>query len=262
MARCLTAAQGKPVDESAMLASQADTEAFHGRLRQARELSRRAVAAALLGDDKETAAGWEVTAALREAEFDNKSEARRHAKAALALASTKNVQVAAAMVLARADDLSRAQAIAVSLQKQFPSDTLLVDYWLPSIRAAIAIARGNPAAALDDLRAVAPYELGGGILPFTNGATMYPVYLRGLALLQMKQWSNASAEFQKIIDHRGLVWNFSLGALAHLQLARSSTSSDPAAARNAYRDFFTLWQDADSTVPVLSQAKNEYSRLK
>jgi len=262
MARCLTAAQGKPVDESAMLASQADTEAFHGRLRQARELSRRAVAAALLGDDKETAAGWEVTAALREAEFDNKSEARRHAKAALALASTKNVQVAAAMVLARADDLSRAQAIAVSLQKQFPSDTLLVDYWLPSIRAAIAIARGNPAAALDDLRAVAPYELGGGILPFTNGATMYPVYLRGLALLQMKQWSNASAEFQKIIDHRGLVWNFSLGALAHLQLARSSTSSDPAAARNAYRDFFTLWQDADSTVPVLSQARSESSRLK
>ena len=91
---------------------------------------------------------------------------------------------------------------------------------------------------------------------------MYPVYLRGLACLQMKQWSNAAAEFQSIIDHRGLVWNFPLGALAQLQLARSLISSDPAAARNAYRDFFTLWQDADSNIPILSQAKSEYSRLK
>jgi serine/threonine protein kinase len=262
MARCLTAAQSRPIDESVMLAGQADTEAFHGHLPQARELSRRAVAAALAGDDKETAAGWEVTAALREAEFGNKSEARRHAKAALGLASTRNVQVAAAMVFARADDLGRAQAIAASLQKRFPGDTLLVNYWLPSIRAANALAQRDTAAALDDLRAVAPYQLGGGILPFTNGATMYPVYLRGLARLQMKQWSNAAAEFQSIIDHRGLVWNFPLGALAQLQLARSLISSDPAAARNAYRDFFTLWQDADSNIPILSQAKSEYSRLK
>jgi eukaryotic-like serine/threonine-protein kinase len=262
MARCLTAAQGKPLDESVMLASQADTEAFQGRLRQARELSRRAVAAALAGDDKETAAGWEVTAALREAEFGNWSEARGHAKAALALASTKNVQVAAAMAFARAGELRRAEAIAASLQKRFPSDTLLVDYWLPSVRAANAIAQRDSTVALNDLRPVAPYELGGGILPFTNGATMYPVYLRGLAYLQMTQWSNATAEFQKIIDHRGLVWNFPLGALAHLQLARSSTSSDPAAARAAYRDFLTLWQDADSNIPILSQAKSEYSRLK
>lgn len=262
MHRCLSTAQGNSVDESAMLAIQADTEAFHGRLRQARELSGRAVAAALSGGDKETAAGWEVTAALREAEFGLANEARRHATTALTLASTKNVQVAAAMAFARAGDFGRAQTIAAALQKDYPSDTLLVDYWLPSIRAATAIARGNNAAAIGYLQATSSYELGGGILPFTNGATMYPVYLRGQAYLQMKQWNSAAAEFQKINDHHGLVWNFVTGALAPLELARSLSSSDTAAARAAYRNFMTLWQDADNNIPTFVQAQNEYVRLK
>jgi eukaryotic-like serine/threonine-protein kinase len=258
----LKAPQSNAAEESGMLAIRADTEAFHGRLLQGRQLSRRAVAAALSGGDKETAAGWEVTAALREAEFGLATEARRHVAGALALASTRSVQVAAAMAFARSGEIERAQAIAARLEKRFPNDTVLVDYWLPSIRAAIAIARGNPAAAIEDLQTAAPYELGGGILPFTNGATMYPVYLRGQAFLRMKQWREAAAEFQKIVNHKGLIWNFPLAALAHLQLARASASFDPAAARMAYRDFIVLWQDADSEVPVFSQARRESARLK
>jgi eukaryotic-like serine/threonine-protein kinase len=262
MKRCLSTAQRNPVDKSAMLAIQGDTEAFHGRLRQAREFSRQAVAAALSGGDKETAADWEVTAALREAEFGLGSEARRHAAAALTLASTKDVQVAAAMAFARAGDLGRAQAIAAVLQERYPSDTLLVDYWLPSIHAATAISSGRAAAAVGYLQTAAPYELGGGVLPFSNGATLYPAYLRGLAYLRMKQWSSAATEFQKIVDHRGLVWNFPLGALAHLQLARSLNRPNPVAARAAYADFLTLWQNADSNVQISLQAQREFARLK
>ena len=133
---------------------------------------------------------------------------------------------------------------------------------MPAQQAAIALARADAKSAVADLQKAAPYELGGGILPFTAGATMYPVYLRGQAYLQMREWSNAAVEFQKIIEHRGLVWNFPLGALAHVQLARSFTSSDPGRAQSEYQTFLTLWQDADRNLRLLSESQSEYARLK
>ena len=126
------------------------------------------------------------------------------------------------------------------------------------IRAAIALARGNATDALANLQVTLPYELGGGAPPFSAGASMYPVYLRGEAYLRLKRWGNAAGEFRKIIDHRGLVW-FPLDSLAHLQLARAQANLNPTAARDAYQHFLELWQDAD--VPILSQAKREYARL-
>jgi eukaryotic-like serine/threonine-protein kinase len=262
MERCLAAAKGKSDVESSLLASQADSEAFHGRLRRAREFSRQAVASALAGDSKETAAEWRVTEALREAEFENRVEAERDAVAALSLSPTKDIQTAAALALARTGRLEQARSIANDLQKRFPTDTLINNYWLPSIRSAIQISQKNFALAVETLQLAQPYELGGNEPPFTSGATLYPVYLRGQAYLEMKQWGKAAAEFQRIQDHRGLVWNFPLGALAYLELARAyGHTGDLLKARAAYQDFLSLWQGADAEIPVLEQAKSEYAKL-
>ncbi len=262
--RCLSAAtaSGQPLIESALLSSQADTEAFQGHLKKARELSRGAIAAALLAEEKEGAANWQVTQALREAEFGNTSQARQDAKAALALVKSKNIQVAAALAFARTGDLATAQAMAADLQERFPTDTLLTKYWLPSIRAAIAISRKNADQAIGYLQAASPYELGEGRPPFSSGGTLYPAYLRGQAYLETKQWQAAAGEFRKILEHRGLVWNFPLGALANLQLGRAYAASDDlVAARLFYQAFLTRWHDSDPDVPILRQAKAEYAKL-
>jgi eukaryotic-like serine/threonine-protein kinase len=252
-------ASGKSGAEPEMLAIEADTEAFHGRLRAANEISRLSISAASREGDKESAADAEITEALRDAEFGDIADARQHATAALALAKTRDVQVATALAFARAGDSHRAQSMRDALQRHFPHDTLLVSYWLPTIQAAIAISQGNPAEAVTDMQQSSRYELGGGVLPFSAGASMYPVYLRGEAYLRLKQWQSAAAEFQKIIDHRGLVWNFPLASLAYLELARARTNSDPPAARAAYQQFLNLWQSADA--PIFSQAKREYARI-
>ena len=258
MSRCVAAARGKQDDESLLLATQADTEAFHGRLKAARELSREAVASG----DKETAANWEATEALREAEFGSFLEARRRADKALSFASTRNVRIAAAMAFARAGDSRRAQLLIAALQKDFPRDTLLIGYWLPSIRAAIALSQARAADAVDYLRATSIYELGGGEPPFSAGASMYPVYLRGLALVELKQWDKAAREFQRIADHPGLVWNSPIGALVKVQLARVYVHMhQPEKGRDAYQQFFDLWRGADRGVPILQQTRKEYAVL-
>jgi len=262
MERCLSAATGKPAIESAVLSSQADTEAYQGHLKEARAFSRRAVAASIRTEEKEDAAGWQVTQALREAEFGNADQAKQDAEAALALAASRNVQVAAALTFARAGDFARAQKMAADLQKRFPTDTLLAYYWLPSIRAAIAISRMNAREAIKQLQVTSPYELGGETPPFSSGGTMYPAYLRGQAYLETKQWKEAGGEFRNILDRRGLVWNFPLGVLAYLQLGRAyAGSGDRAGARLAYQNFLTLWHDSDSEIPILRRAKAEYAKL-
>ncbi len=259
MQHLLSVAQGKSDTDAALLAMEADTEAFHGREREANGFTARAIKVALLAGDRESAADAAVSQALREAEFGDLSHARKNAASALALAKTRDVQVATALAFARAGDTHRAQAMSDALKKHFPHDTLLVSYWLPTIHAAIAISRGKAADALAYLQEASRYELGGGVLPFSAGASMYPVYLRGEAYLQLRRWGDAAAEFQKIIEHRGLVWNFPLGSLAYLQLARARTYSDPAAARAAYQRFLDLWQNADD--PRLTQARKEFARL-
>jgi eukaryotic-like serine/threonine-protein kinase len=262
MERCLTIATGKPAIESAVLSSQADTEAFQGHLKKARAFSRRAIAASLRTEAKEDAADWQVTGALREAEFGNTGEARQDAKAALSLAASRNVQIAAALAYARAADFARAQAMVADLQKRFPTDTLLTNYWVPSIRAAIAISRKNAAQAISHLQVTSPYELSGGAPPFSSGGTMYPVYLRGQAYLETKQWKEAGDQFRNILAHRGLVQNFPLGVLAKLQLARAyAGSGDLADARVAYQAFLTLWHDSDPDIPIVRRARAEYAHL-
>jgi Flp pilus assembly protein TadD len=259
MERYASAAEGKSGIEASMLSSQADTESFHGRLRKANETTRTAVAVALAEGDRESAADAEATEALRDAEFDDRRGAREHAAAALTLAKTRDVQVAAALAFARAADIHQAQALSDSLQRRFPRDTLIAHYWLPTIRAAIAISQAKAAEAISDLQETSSYELGGGVPPFSAGALLYPVYLRGQAYLELKQWRDAAPEFQKIIDHRGLVWNFPLASLAYLELARALTNSDPIGARSAYQHVLELWQGADA--PILGRARSEYARL-
>jgi len=259
MERYAASARGKSEIESSMLSSEADTEAFHGRLRKANEITARAVGVALAAGDKESAADAEATEALRDAEFGDKGSARRHAASALRYAQTRDVQVAAALAFARAGDIRQAKALSDPLEKRYPHDTLLAHYWLPTIRAAMALSQGKAAGAVSDLQETYSYELGGGVPPFSAGALMYPVYLRGQAYLGLKQWRDAGGEFQKIIDHRGLVWNFPLGSLAYLGQARGLTNYDPSGARTAYQHVLDLWQDADT--PLAAQAKSEYARL-
>jgi hypothetical protein len=249
---------GKPVEDS-LVSSQSDSEAFYGHLGKARELLQHAVEIAQRGGEKETAAGWQMDAALREAEFGNPAQAREKTTSALALAATQEVQTEAALAFARAGDSARARKITEDLARQFPTDALLNRYWLPTLRAAIEINRHNPGKAIDLLQAVAPYDLGEA--PPLAG-TLYPVYIRGQAYLLLHQGNEAAAEFQKFLDHRGIVTSFPLGALAHLGLARAYVlQGDTAKARTAYQDFLTLWKEADSDIPILKQAKAEYAKL-
>jgi serine/threonine protein kinase/Tfp pilus assembly protein PilF len=260
MGKWVLPAASRDGNEDFILLSQSDTEAFHGRLRSARELSRRAVEAALQSGAKERAASWQAHAALREAEFGNPIEAKRNAAAALALTSGKDVQTLVALALARAGDGTRAEGMIQDLRKRFPTDTLQNLYFVPSVEAAIAIGRDNPALAIERLRVTAPYELGGQPISLD---TLYPVYLRGLAYLMERNGSAAAAEFQKIVDHRGRVANCSLGVLVHLQLARAyALSGDVEKGRSALQEFLTLWKDADNDVTVLRQAERESAKLR
>jgi eukaryotic-like serine/threonine-protein kinase len=246
--------------EDLLLYAQSDTEAYHGRLANARNLSRRAVEWARRANAKETAAAWQVNAALRESEFGNRKQARAEADAAMNLAVNFKVEAAAALGLARAGDTMRAERIATQLNKSFPMNTALQGYWLPTIRAAIELNRGNATKAIELLQGTAPYEL--AVLSPTELGTMYPVYVRGHAYLLANKGKEAAAEFQKIIDHPGVVLNFPFGALAHLGLARAcELQGDTAKSRAAYQDFLMLWKDADADIPILREAKAEYAKL-
>jgi len=252
----VTWALGKPGDEDFLLSQQSDTEAYYGRMSQARDFSHRAVDSAGRADSKETAAAWQVDDALREAEVGNVASARHSAAAALALSSGRDVKLQAALTLARIGDVARAKALAEELKRNYPTSTLLNAYWLPSINASIELSRGNSSAALQLLEAAAPYEL-------AEGLSLYPAYIRGQAYLLAHNGTAAAAEFQKLLDHRGIVQNSITGALAHLQIGRAyATAGDTAKAKAAYQDFFTLWKDADSDVPILKQARAEYLKLK
>jgi len=251
-------AAGRPGEEDSMLSTQSDTEAYYGRLTRARDFSRRAVDAAVRADSKETAALWQANAALREAEFGNTAVAKQQVGAALARAPGRDVKVLAAMTLARAGETARPKAIVEQLEKSEATNTMLKIYWLPTIKAAIELNRGNSSQALIDLEAPAPYELGGPV-PISG---LYPVYVRGLAFLTAHNGAAAAGEFQKILDHRGIVLNLPLGALAQLQLGRAYTlSSDTAKARSTYQDFFNVWKDADPDIPILKRAREEYAKL-
>jgi serine/threonine protein kinase/tetratricopeptide (TPR) repeat protein len=259
MAQQLAWGAGKPGAEDPLLSAQSDTEGYYGRLTKARDYSRRAVDSALRADSKETAALWQVNSAVREAEFGNVRAAKQDVSAALALAPGRDVKVLSALALARVGDTARAKAMVGQLEKTDPLNTVLKLYWLPTIKAAIELNRGNSAQALVFLEAATPYEFGQP--PPMQVGTLYPAYLRGQACLAAHNGSAAAVEFQKFLDHRGIVINFPLGALAHLGLARAYTMSEDAAkAKTAYQDFFALWKDTDPDIPILKEAKAEYAK--
>jgi tetratricopeptide (TPR) repeat protein len=243
-----------------LLATHADTEGWYGKLKNAHELTRRAMDSAQHNDAKETAAAYQAEAALREVESGNRDQARADANAALKLAPNRDVRAVAALALARAGDTPGAEKLAVELDKTFALDTLIQSYWLPTIRASLALQRKDPNQAVELLKVASAIELSeptGDLAIF-----LCPVYLRGEAYLMLRDGNRAAAEFQKFIDHRGVVMNFPWGALARLGLARAyAIQGDTAKAKAAYQDFLTLWKDADPDIPVLKEAKAEYAKL-
>jgi eukaryotic-like serine/threonine-protein kinase len=256
MAQQVAWSAGKPGVEDVLLGYEADTAAYTGRLAKAREFSRRAVASAERADEKEVAASYEADAALREAHFGNAAQAKQRAAAALELSTGQTPQYGAALALALAGDASRAETLADDLAKRFPEDTLVQFNSLPALHAEVALTRNDSSKAIEALQTAIPYELGSPItLP------LYPVYVRGEAYVAAHRGSEAAAEFQKIIEHRGVVANEAIGALAHLGLARAYVlQGDIAKAGAAYQDFLSLWKDADPDIPILKQAKAEYAK--
>jgi tetratricopeptide (TPR) repeat protein len=249
--------------EDLLLSAASDTKAFSGDLASAREYSRRAIAAALHNNQKETAAEWQMNEALREAEFGNFELARAQTAQALSKASSRDIKILAALTFARVGDSSRARTMADDLAKLFPLNTVINGYWLPTIRAAIEIDQGAPAKAVELLAPAVSYESGYPNPQVEVGRFLYPAFIRGQAYLSMHRSEEAIQEFQKILNSPGLILNCPLGALAHLGLARAYTlRRDEVKARSAYQDFFALWKDADSNIPILRQAQAEYSRLK
>ncbi|MGC1833654.1 MAG: protein kinase [Candidatus Acidiferrales bacterium] len=247
---------GQPGVEDALLANEADTAAYTGNLHKAREFSRRASTSAQLAEEKETAAGYEVSAGLREALFGNITEGRKLSEAALALSTDRDTQYGVALALVFAGDDSPGKKLAKRLAEQFPEDTAVQFCYLPTVDALLALRRSDSSKAVEALSLATPYELG-------VAARLYPAYVRGRVYLAAHEGSKAASEFQKILDHRGVIINEPIGALAHLQIGRAYViQGDTAKAKAAYQDFLTLWKDADPDIPVFIAAKAEYAKLK
>jgi tetratricopeptide (TPR) repeat protein len=236
--------------------------AYSGHLQQATRMSRRAADLARRRAHPESAALTETGAALREAFFGNAPEARRDAMAALEISKGGDVEYGAALALALSGDSSGAQTLANDLGKRFPENTSVRVSYLPELRALLAMNHGEPAKAIELLQVSVPYELGVPLSWFSGFGALYPVYVRGEAYLAARQGAEAAAEFQKILDHRGIVASDPIGALARWRLGKALVlSGDTAKAKAAYLDFLTLWKDADSDIPIFKEAKAEYARL-
>jgi eukaryotic-like serine/threonine-protein kinase len=232
--------------------------AYSGHLKKATVLTQRAVDQARQEAQPERAGLWEAGASLREAFFGNAPQARKSAAAALEQSDNREVEFGAALALAMSGDAGRAQALADDAERRFPEDTVMRFGYLPVLRARIALNRGEASKAIELLQVAVPYELGARQ---TLGA-LYPIYVRGEAHLAAHQGAEAAIEFQKILDHRGVVGSDPIGALAHLQLGRAfALAGDKAKARAAYDDFFGLWKEADPDVPILKRARSEYLTL-
>jgi DNA-binding winged helix-turn-helix (wHTH) protein/tetratricopeptide (TPR) repeat protein len=245
-----------------MLFLEGDTAAYNGHIKEAREFTRRAMDSAQQAGEKDATAIYSGLSGLREVSLGNPQEARRYATLALKLSNSRDVLEYAALALAYSGDDAHAKALADDLNTRFPEDTLVQFNYLPTIHGKLALNKGNATDAIKDLEAAVPYELGVSRAGDFIGNMMFPAFVRGEAYLASRQASKAVAEFQKILDHRGLVLNCPIGALAHLGLGRAyALQGDTVKARAAYQDFLTLWKDADPDIPVLQQAKAEYAKL-
>jgi DNA-binding winged helix-turn-helix (wHTH) protein/tetratricopeptide (TPR) repeat protein len=252
--------ENHPGDGDWLLNSKGDSEAYFGRLKSATSWFDRAVLSAKKSDNAEMAAAWQAKAAWIEAEFGNPDAARRYASSALTTAPGRDVRAYVALAWARSGDIAAATKLATELDREFPQNTLLQKYWLPATRAAIALQLKNPAEAIRILQPVEPMDLSLSF-PLDFGA-MYTTYLRGEAYLQLHEGKEAARQFQKILDHPGVIINFVLGSLAHLGLARAyALDGDKVKSRAAYDHFLELWKDGDAENRVLRQARYERLQL-
>ena len=263
MDRAAVQARGKPGWEDWMLHSQALVAARSGRLEAARTVSRQAIDLAQRAGQKERAGTFQAAEAVWQAFFGNATAARRNATAALHLSDGRDVEYGTAFALALAGDLARAQSLASDLERRFPEDTSVQFNYLPALHALFALNQHEPRKAIELLQTGVPYEFAVPAIDFNAFfGGLYPVYVRGEAYLAAGQVSEAVAEFQKILDHRGIVAADPIGALARLQLGKAyALLGDKSKASDAYQDFLTLWKDADPDIPILKQAKTEYAKL-
>jgi tetratricopeptide (TPR) repeat protein len=264
MEQAAAQARGRPGAEDWITHSQALVLARSGRVRAARAASRRAFEIAQQAGEKERAATFEVAEAVWQAFSGNAATAKRSTTAALALSNGRDVEYSAAVALAVAGELPRSRSLAADLEKRFPEDTSVQFNYLPVLRALFALNQHEPQKAVEALEPNVPYELAVPAIDFNAFfGGLYPVYVRGTAYLALNQGAQAAAEFQRVIDHRGLVAADPIGALARLQLARTYVlSHDRAKAKMAYEDFLGLWKDADPDIPILKEAKAEYAKLR
>jgi eukaryotic-like serine/threonine-protein kinase len=255
-----TVLSAKPGSDEVILYKQANTAAYGGQFAKARVLAKRAIESAEQADEKQSAAEYEAVAALHEAIVGNVALAKQEAQAALALSSGREVEAISAIALGMTGDSAQAQRLAGALDKTYPENTIMHLNFLPTIHAAVDIRTGNAHKAIEYLAPATPYEL--GYTDLGTGFCLYPVYLRGEAYLAAKQGPAAASEFQKILDHPGVVQNEPIGALAHLGLGQAyALWADKSKAHAAYQDFFALWKNADPDIPSLKQAKAEYTKL-
>jgi eukaryotic-like serine/threonine-protein kinase len=254
-------ATGKAGWEDLLLYQHSNTAAWHGRIGEARSLTHRAADSALRADTKESAALYLADAAIRESAFGFRDQSRELSKQSSKTAESRDAQLLVAIASAQAGDATRALAIIDEMNRRSPVNTIVQNVWLPTIRAQIELNHGNPAKAIELLKSAASYELGEGIGSL-NFVCILPAYTRAEAYLAAKDGPSAAAEFQKFLDHKGLVSNCWTGALAHLGLARAAVlQGDQTKARTAYQDFLAIWKDADPTIPLLQQAKSEYAKI-
>ena len=260
MAEQAAATKGIPGVEDQMFFVESETAADHGQFRQARELTRLSADSARRAQENETAAEYEAHNALREGLVGLTDVAKADAQTALSAIKGKHSEGFSAIAFALAGDNDDADRAIEDLTKRFPQNTAVQTRYLPMARSALALNSGNAQAARDALAPAAPYELGHTNEDFTFA--LYPIYFRGQAYLAAKNGAAAAGEFQKILDHAGIVGNEPIGALAHLGLARAySLAANTAKAKTAYQDFLSLWKDADPDIPILAQAKAEYAKL-
>jgi tetratricopeptide (TPR) repeat protein len=247
-----------PAGAGSVIFREARVQAYHGRFRESHRLTQQAADSSKKSGDTVPTTFYQNNEALREAEAGRFAESLNMLSETRGRADNRSARPLAILVSARANDLTEAQKQADALEQAYPHDTLILHYSLPTIRAAVKLRQGDPAAAIELLRPTTEYEMAQNLV-FDN---LYPAYIRGLAYLQMKKGSLAAPEFQKLIDHPGIVGDFVTGAIAHLQLGRAQAmTGDYAAARKSYEEFLALWRDADPDLPVYKEAKAEYAAL-
>jgi len=256
----------KPGVDDWMSNAEAFVSAYSGHLEEARKMSRRAADLARKAERRDTEALYEADAAMREALFGNALAAMQRTGDAVELSKSRDVEYEAAFALALSGDSSRSQGLTEDVSRRFPEDTIVRFTYVPTIRALVALNHSQPSKAIELLQTAIPYEGGtpieGGSEFLLGAGSLYPAYVRGLAYLASHHGAEAAAEFQKVLDHRGIVLSDPIGALAHLQSGRAyALSGDQSKAKSAYQDFLTLWKDADANIPILKQAKAEYARL-